>query len=57
MYEFVDEIFTEVGTAYICTDQKKYFVEITYKLNNTMDQATYEELSDCYQYILVCIGR
>ncbi len=52
MYEFIDEIFTEVGT-----DQEKYYVEITYTFNNTINQVTYEDLSDCYQYVLVCIGR
>ena len=55
-YEFVDEVVTVDGTAYICTDDKGYFIEITYTMSNDVDTMIYEDLSDCYRYARICIG-
>ncbi len=55
-YEFVDEIVTIDGAAYICTDEEGYFIEITYTLSNDIDTMIYEDLSDCYNYARASIG-
>ena len=55
-YEFVDEVETVDGKAYICTDEDGYFIEITYTHDNDVDTMTYENLSDCYTYARTCIG-
>ena len=55
-YEFIDEIVTVDGKAYICTNEEGYYVEITYTLDNDVDTMVYDNLSDCYSYAHTCIG-
>ena len=55
-YEFVDEIITVDGKAYICTCELGYFVEVTYTMDNDVDTMEYVELSHAYNYARTCIG-
>ena len=55
-YEFVDEIVTCDGKAYICTCEYGYFVEVTYTMDNDVDTMEDKELRHAYSYARTCIG-